>query len=390
MALKNKSLRRANAPVKDKIPLVSVIIPMYNSAKFIPQTLESLLYQTMKDFEVVVVDDCSKDNSVEVVEGFKPRFDSQAVKLHIVKLPKNTGTPGISRNLGINFACGKYIAFLDSDDLFTKTALEELTTLAEEYQAEIVRMYNHWVLWEEKARFADDPAFTDMTALTNSANWSLRSERPNAQLSAPVLISQEVSERLKLFLNQDVFWSSVVQFYRRDFLVSNKLSFSPMLKSEDAPFIFECLLATEKYLLVPNVTYIVRPRLDSASRTNGQQINLENYFHKNIAAWREGFNEFERVMKKFPFFSSHVNYRYAVLDFFFQRSFSRHAEMWMAYTQIPPFRLNELVKREFHPDDAAFSAYLFNTVNVYRLQLMKFQQENLALKNELQKYRSAK
>ena len=58
------------AVVKDKIPLVSVIIPMFNSAKFITQTLESLAYQTMKDFEVVVVDDCSTDNSVEVVENF--------------------------------------------------------------------------------------------------------------------------------------------------------------------------------------------------------------------------------------------------------------------------------------------------------------------------------
>ena len=63
----------------EKIPLVSVIIPMYNSAKFISQTLESLLYQTMKDFEVVVVDDCSSDNSVEVVESFEPKFISGGV-----------------------------------------------------------------------------------------------------------------------------------------------------------------------------------------------------------------------------------------------------------------------------------------------------------------------
>ena len=60
----------------EKIPLVSVIIPMFNAAKFISQTLESLLYQTLKDFEVVIVDDCSTDNSVEVVESFKPQFNS--------------------------------------------------------------------------------------------------------------------------------------------------------------------------------------------------------------------------------------------------------------------------------------------------------------------------
>ena len=75
---KNKNRRQEiNSPVvsvTEKIPLVSVVIPMYNAARFVSQTLESLLYQTMKDFEVVVVDDCSTDNSVEVVESFKEKF----------------------------------------------------------------------------------------------------------------------------------------------------------------------------------------------------------------------------------------------------------------------------------------------------------------------------
>lgn len=128
----------------DKIPLVSVIIPMFNSAKFIPQTLESLCYQTINDFEVVVVDDGSTDNSVEVVESFSERFGG---RLHVIKLPKNTGTPGLPRNVDIQFARGKYIAFLDSDDLYTKTALEELTTLAEQYQADVLNINNNFVLW---------------------------------------------------------------------------------------------------------------------------------------------------------------------------------------------------------------------------------------------------
>ena len=75
---KNKNRQRGtNSPavvVKDKIPLVSVIIPMYNAEKFVAQTLESLCYQTMKNFEVVVVDDCSTDNSVAVVESFKDKL----------------------------------------------------------------------------------------------------------------------------------------------------------------------------------------------------------------------------------------------------------------------------------------------------------------------------
>ena len=67
---RQREISKPAVSVTEKIPLVSVIIPMYNAARFISQTLESLLYQTMQDFEVIVVDDCSTDNSVEVVESF--------------------------------------------------------------------------------------------------------------------------------------------------------------------------------------------------------------------------------------------------------------------------------------------------------------------------------
>ena len=97
----------------EKIPLVSVIIPMYNAARFIKNTLESLYYQTMKNFEIVLIDDCSTDNSVEVAENLADRFDG---RLHVIKLTENNAAPAVPRNIGINFAHGKYLAFLDNDD----------------------------------------------------------------------------------------------------------------------------------------------------------------------------------------------------------------------------------------------------------------------------------
>lgn len=120
--------------MQKKIPLVSVIIPMYNSEKYISQTLESLLCQTLKDFEVIIVDDCSTDNGVAVVENFIPRFAAQGINFNLIELPTNSGTPGLPRNIGVEVACGKYVAFLDSDDLFMETALEELATLLKKKQ----------------------------------------------------------------------------------------------------------------------------------------------------------------------------------------------------------------------------------------------------------------
>lgn len=236
-------------------------------------------------------------------------------------------------------------------------------------------MYNRFVLWENNACFVDDPKFTDINELTNPASWSIRSERAYSQITEPVFFTEDTAERLKTFMNSETFWSSCLSFYRRDFLITNQILFSSMTRSEDAPFVFECLLSTKKYLLVPNTAYIVRPRLDSASRYNNQNINAEDYLHKEVKSLRDAFNEFEKIMNKFSFFREHINYRYAVLDFFFQKTYSFRWQFQSIYAQIPPFALNELVKREFHPDDAAFAAYLFNTVNIQRLQIMQLQHE---------------
>ena len=100
--------------------LVTVITPMYNSGKYIEETLESVISQTHENWEMFIVDDGSSDNCVEVVNGFK-NFDH---RIKLITSEKNQGA-AISRNIGIREANGRYIAFLDSDDLWVPTKLEE-------------------------------------------------------------------------------------------------------------------------------------------------------------------------------------------------------------------------------------------------------------------------
>ena len=88
---------------------ISVIIPMYNSAKYIEECVQSVLNQTYKNIELIIVDDMSSDNSVEIVE----RFDDDRIKL--IKLAKNVGA-ALVRNRGIDEATGECICFIDSDD----------------------------------------------------------------------------------------------------------------------------------------------------------------------------------------------------------------------------------------------------------------------------------
>ena len=88
-----------------------------------------------------------------------------------------------------------------------------------------------------------------------------------------------------------------------------------------------------------------------------------------------GFNELNKVMDEIEFFDEHIDYRYAVLDWFFDKVVSHGQQISAAYAQIHPAALNPLVEKEFHSDDAAFNAYLFNTVNIQQLQIMQLRAE---------------
>lgn len=103
-------------PRHDEPPYFSIVVPVYNRAAHILPTLRSCISQTFKNFEVIVVDDGSKDDLAEVVEGLRDR--------RFRYIWRKNGGGGAARNTGIDIARGTYIAFLDSDDLFLPSKLE--------------------------------------------------------------------------------------------------------------------------------------------------------------------------------------------------------------------------------------------------------------------------
>ncbi|PFA05077.1 glycosyltransferase family 2 protein [Bacillus cereus] len=101
-------------------PLVSIVTPSYNANSFIEKTIQSVQSQTYKNWEMIIIDDVSKDNTCELIKEESKKDN----RIRLIELKENSGA-AIARNTGINNARGKYVAFLDSDDLWLPEKLEK-------------------------------------------------------------------------------------------------------------------------------------------------------------------------------------------------------------------------------------------------------------------------
>lgn len=110
------------------MPILSIIIPVYKAERFIEKCLLSLLNQTFQDMEVIVVDDCGPDNSMQVVERVKGDHPRGGI-IRVVKMPHNSGAAA-ARNQGLEVAQGTYVGFVDSDDWCEPTMYEQLVQAA--------------------------------------------------------------------------------------------------------------------------------------------------------------------------------------------------------------------------------------------------------------------
>ena len=145
--------------------LVSIITPCYNAEKYLSQTVESVLSQTWQDWELLIIDDCSSDNSMNIIRDYSRRD----ARVRYFKTEEPSGSPTLPRNIGIENARGRYIAFLDSDDLWLPTKLEEqvnylnLKAEAEKLKGQIAR----------KQRELTEYVFSDRNSVPEVPNGKL-------------------------------------------------------------------------------------------------------------------------------------------------------------------------------------------------------------------------
>ena len=350
------------------IPAVSVVIPMYNAEKYIGECLGSILEQTFTDYEVIVVDDCSTDKSCEVVENYIPNFNKLDFKdrIKLVRRKTNSGSSGVTRYEGLTLSRGEYVLFIDSDDLVTETALEELYPIAKKFNADVVHCERFF-------------GFDD-----KNDSEDIHGSCAGQYVTEPTLITDDFEKRVKGLYNFQYVWNLWSKLIRRDFILENNLK---MINGIAADAMFTCLLvcSAKRYVRVPNIINfyrIVENSISHKDRTISERI------HAWINSLAQGFQCFDKFLSEREFFKQRPDIKYLALEVWVRECCNYLTEI---YSQIPAWQLDEIIRHELEgvKDNTALMAFLFSRMNIFNVQLKR---QNLKMKQmnaQIQKFKKS-
>lgn len=275
----------------------SIIVPIYNVEDYIEDCLKSVLDQSYKNYEVICIDDGSTDQSGIIIDAIKER-DSRVKVIH-----KGNGGLSSARNAGIREASGKYVMFLDSDDMLTDGALDALNKATEQYDVDIIGYETAHLIYEEGMTV--DPQKNNYY----SVEGTYTGVKTGEEYFTEMIEGKDFVESACLFL------------FKRVWLFENKMWFSEGRIYEDADFIFRCHMICERMVHIPEKLYVYRVRKGSImsqgfSLTQAEcrlwitEILLKEAFSKEHT--KRGVNaivEFALgIIYHFKFISNHLGY----------------------------------------------------------------------------------
>ena len=225
---------------KPKLVKVSIIIPVYNVEEYLRQALDSVIHQTLKDIEIICVDDRSTDNSFEILK----EYASKDGRIKILQTDKNSG-PGVARNLGLNLANGEYIMFLDPDDWYELNACELAYN-------QIKQNDNDYVQFNYKLYREDN----------NTTKVKSRRLRPFLKFKD----KQDIRLGNDLKNKYIVSCYTVMQIYSLKFLNKYNIRFLDIRNGEDVPFYIKVLMCSDTMSVIFDALYTYRIRENSLSR----------------------------------------------------------------------------------------------------------------------------
>ena len=261
-------------------PKISVIIPVHNGGKFLNECLQSVCNQTLKDIEIICVDDASTDDSAKILSSFA-EYDP---RITVITHAENTGA-GIARNHGLEIAQGKYISFLDADDIFEKHYLESMYTACEKHDLDFVT--------------CRCDLFDANTKEVTGAEWAVRKELLPAK---QVFSIQDTHNIFKLFTGWA--WDKL---YRRQFILDAKLKFQGLETTNDMYFTFMALVKANRISVVDDV--LVHHRTNVKNSVSNTREKCFDNFYKALLAIRDDLIElkvFDDLKRDFINYALHA------------------------------------------------------------------------------------
>ncbi len=212
---------------------ISIIIPVYNVEKYLRRCLDSLINQTLQDIEIICIDDCSTDNSLNILQEYAERDK----RIRVITSEQNSGA-AVARNRGLEIAQGEYLGFVDSDDAVDKSYYEELYKKAKEKDYDIVKC--------RRKNINTDGSISESPLNLNIEKFG------------------------RYFFTYE--WQTGI--YRSDLVFKNHINFPPeCVKAQDCVFLNKVVLKSKNIALINNVYYHYYKRNDSL---NSAKIPLRN------------------------------------------------------------------------------------------------------------------
>ncbi len=230
-------------------PKVSVIIPVYNVEQYLPRCLDSVVNQTLKEIEIICVNDGSTDGSLAILQNYAEK--DQRIKI----IDKENEGQSVARNIAVKNAKGKFIAFVDSDDWLEINMCENLYTKASGENLDMLS-------------FAAKSYIEDTQKYVNAPFYNFYYLKNISTSTDPQTLRSQ-------------FWWKMaptcpLTFYNREFLFLNNIFFEEKLKFEDCLFFKQALFATNKIGITTEQLYF--HRIHSESTVNNGEIHYLDWF----------------------------------------------------------------------------------------------------------------
>lgn len=234
----------------NNLPLVSINIPVYKCENYIIRCLESVKNQSYQNIEIILVNDCTPDNSVEIIEKYMTLNKELNIQLH--RLTTNQGL-SVVRNTGIEKSTGKFIYFLDSDDDIESNCIELLVNNQLQTNSQMVIAQNRWI--------------NTFDNTTKDFGFPTLAEKK---------VYQSNSEIFKAYCKGSFPVSSWNKLIDLTFIKQNNIYFVPGLYAQDELWMFHCMEKIESLSIIDDITYNYYLHANSVVFTRTKR-NSENH-----------------------------------------------------------------------------------------------------------------